>query len=290
MANIKDLKRRISSLRNMQKVMGAMNMIATIKLQKLFALQSSLHRFDAAVNAIARDIGAALKHTSHPVIDGYPTARKAHVLVLTADKGLCGAHNNSVQKAVDALAKTNLDEGVALEMSCIGSKGASYCRRRRYEIFQQTEMSDRLFNGNAVRQIISKIYLRFQDDDVQSIFMVYNRFVSMLHQETITTQLIPFSFPEDLQAEPAEMNFETEPPGERFIVTAAGLYLVYKLRVAVADSLLSEHAARMTAMENATNNSEDLINRYMTLQNRARQASITREIIEIISGKEASRG
>jgi F-type H+-transporting ATPase subunit gamma len=287
MANIKDLKRRIASLKNMQKVMGAMNMIASIKLRKLFALQGGLRSFEQALEAVARDIGRSLDRASHPALGGYPQLRSAHAVVFTADKGLCGAHNNNVQKAVDALAERLSREGIAIDFTCVGTKGAGLCRRRGYRVAWETAIGERELEMSALLAAAERAYERFLSGELQQIFLVYNRFVTTIHQETETSRVLPLPV-EGGQGRGSRAS--TEPAPEEFLPAAAGRYLAARVQAALANSRLSEQAARMTAMENATNNSEYLINRYVTLQNRARQAAITNEIIEIISGKEALDG
>ncbi len=287
MANVKNLSRRISSLRNMQKVMKAMNMIATVKLGKLFALQEPLGLFGVSRERIVSDLIDALVHRSHPAVAGYEATHRIHVVVFTADKGLCGAHNSSVQRATDALIDTNRRNRIEAELTCIGSKGSGYCSRKGYEIVHRSEIGERTFDLRALLNVTSSIYDRFRRGAVQAVYAVYNRFVSTLHQETMSARLVPLAPPDREEPRGQTPDFNSEPGIEDLADPAAELCLYFALQEAFANSLLSEQAARMTAMENATNNSEDLINRYVTMQNRARQDAITREIIEIISGKEA---
>ena len=290
MANLKDLNSRISVLKNMQKVMRAMSMIASIKLRKFFRLQASLALFDQALERIAEDVQQALKHSSHPLITGFPEAKKAHVIILTADKGLCGSHNSSVYKALDLLVRSREEHNMTVDVTCIGIRGANYCKRKEYDIYLHSESNERLISAASVMRIASKLFKRFLDNEVQEIYLINNCFISTLHQNTVTARLMPFTRALKKDEPRPEVNAATEPEPETFVVLAGGLTLYYKLMSALFNSYLSEQSARMTAMENATNNSEDLINHYVTLQNRARQAAITNELIEIVSGKEALKG
>ena len=270
----------------MQKVMRAMNMIASIKLRKLIAVQSSLTLFDASIEKIRSDIFNALQGSESPIIEGHRYLEKIHIVMFTADKGLCGAHNSSVQKAVARTVDESLEKGVQAEFSCIGNKGVHFCNRNEYEIFQQAESNERVLKREELEKISQSIFSRFIGNKVQKIFAVGNIFHSTLFQETATLQLLPFYQIGDEDHQP----METEPSGETLAETSAEIYLRFKLRSLLLNSYLSEHSSRMTAMENAKNNSEDLINRYTTMQNHARQASITNELIEIVSGKEAMKG
>jgi len=290
MANLRDLKGRISTLKNMQKVMRAMSMIATIKMRKLFRLQSSLTLFERSIEHISCDINKALKYSSTTLITGYKKVKKAHVIIFTADKGLCGSHNSSALKVLDVFVKNNTSNNVEVDITCVGNRGANYCKRKEYDIFQQVEINDRVLNAASVKQLASKILKRFLDNEIQEIHLIANYFISTLHQDTVVARLIPFDLHEKKGEEKNKLNAFIEPDPERFIVSAGELYFYYKLMSALFNSYLSEQSSRMTAMENATNNSEDLINHYVTLQNRARQATITNDLIEIISGKEALKG
>lgn len=290
MAGTKDLGQKIGSLRNMQKVMRAMNMIASIKLRKLMPLQEPLMIFSRSLDAVSQDLVNALQDSSHPVLDGRQEVKKVHIILLSADKGLCGSHNSSVQRSLDEMVGQQRGEGREIEVSCIGIKGANYCRRREYEVFQHTEINERSFLPEELKAIGDKIFARFMDDEIQEVHLIYNRFLSTIQQETETVQLLPI--PETISGKQKRSgeNAVLEPEPADFAPAAGALYLHYRLQAAVKNSLLSEQAARMTAMENATNNSQDLIEKYITLQNRARQADITNELIEIISGKEALKG
>jgi len=299
MSNIRDLGNKINSLQNMQKVMRAMNMIASIKLRKLISVQESLALFDKSIEIIRSDIFSALQESEHPLAEGYSRIKRIHIVLFTADKGLCGSHNSSVQKAAAALAEEHQKKGTQVEFSCIGNKGAHFCGRKEYEIFQQAEINERVFNREELKKISSSIFTRFLDNQVQKIYAVGNIFHSTLFQETATLQLLPFFQSRDSAAEKAgsqtpgssELRYmETEPSGDALALSAGELYLFYKLNSLLMNSYLSEHSSRMTAMENANNNSEDLVNKYITMQNHARQASITNELIEIVSGKEAMKG
>jgi F-type H+-transporting ATPase subunit gamma len=293
MANLRNLNQRITSLRNMQKVMRAMDMIATIKLRKLFRLQGPITRFDRAIDEIPLNIVRSLKHTVHPFIRGFKPEKKVHAVIFTSDKGLCGSHNNSIQKAMDVLMGECAEKGIEADVTCIGLKGANHCRRRGYTVRHQTESNERVLVPGALREISFNVFDRIKVNEIQKIYLVFNRFISTIHQETETALIVPFApvkAPKNPESVKGTTGFSTEPPQEEYISSATRLYLFYKIRAALAYSYLSEQASRMTAMENATNNSEDLINRYISLQNRARQSTITSEIIEIISGKEALKG
>ncbi|MBU1087929.1 MAG: ATP synthase F1 subunit gamma [Candidatus Omnitrophica bacterium] len=290
MANLKDLHSRIVTLKNMQKVMRAMNMIASVKLRKLVRTQTSLAFFEKSVAGIAGDIHQALKYSDSPLIAGYPDIKKSLVIIFTADKGLCGSHNSSVYKTLDLFIKGQKKNNIAVDVICIGLRGANFCKRRAYDIYYQTEINKRVFNPAAVLDLSIKISQRFLNNEIQEVQLIANYFISTLQQDTLISRLMPLSMPAGDKTNEADYEPIIEPEPKKFIALVQEQYLYYKLTAALVNSYLSEQSARMTAMENATKNSEDLINHYLTLQNRARQATITNDLIEIISGKEALKG
>jgi F-type H+-transporting ATPase subunit gamma len=289
MANIKELSRKTASLRNMQKVTRAMNMIATVKLRKLYSLQDPINHFAAAVESIAADMAGCLAHLAHPVIKGYRTTTREHVILFTADRGLCGAHNNSVQRELAAFMAELGKRNCTADVTALGLKGASFCHRKGYELHHHSEISDRVFGLEQLRTLADQIFGRFVAGEVQNVTMIYNRFVSTLQQVTVRKQLLPVRIADD-EREKRGGSAVTEPGAAAFAAAAGQRFLYYSLCAALYSSYLSEFASRMTAMENATRNSEDLIDRYVALQNRARQTAITNEIIEVVSGKEALEG
>lgn len=291
MSNIRDLGGKINSLKNMQKVMRAMNMISSIKLRKLYTLQDSLTLFSRSVDKIYLEAARVLADSSSPLAAGYKDITRVHIVMFTADKGLCGTHNSSIQKAVSQLIEENKNSGIELDVTCIGNKGINFCKRKGYEIYQQSEIGERVFNKEQLKIFSDNIMERFLNNEVQKVVVIGNMFYSTLHQETETKQILPFFIPErDDKEDERDLRFMTEPEGDLLAESVSRRYLYYKLQSVLLNSYLSEHSSRMTAMENATNNSEDLINKYISMQNHARQSAITNELIEIVSGKEALKG
>ncbi len=288
MSNVRDLSRKIHSLQNMQKVTRAMNMISSIKLRKFLALQNSAALFQKETDRIFREISALLKDSSHPVIRGYGKVSRAHMIIFSADKGLCGTHNSAILKAADSFAARMKKKGVELEFTCIGIKGINHARRAGWEILRKEENHERVMTREVLSEIAESVYRRFLSGEIQEVWVLGNRFVSTLQHYTDRRRLLPLPAYEG-EEQPAGF-LDSEPSGDELAAGYGENYLKDELRALLIHSALSEHSARLTAMENATNNSEDLINKYVTMQNHARQATITNELIEIVSGKEALKG
>ncbi len=290
MSNIRDLGRKISSLQNMQKVTRAMNMISSIKLRKLYALQGALEFFHTKTDEMKEDIIRCINGVSHPAIEGYSRVTKVHLVIFTADKGLCGTHNSSVIKEAEKFLSGQEEKGIQVEISSIGNKGTGFCRRKELDLYKSSEIAEKSFDTKALRLLSDEIYQRFMQEEVQEVYILGNIFYSALQQETELKQVLPLLSTVEKALPDEGCDMAIEPSGDSLAEKASSLFLKYKLESYLLNSLLSEHSARMTAMENATNNSKDLINKYMTIQNHARQAAITNELIEIVSGKEALKG
>lgn len=289
MANIREIAHKVSSLRNMQKVMRAMNMIASTKLHRILSRVPALHAFEEDTMALARDLAVACGESGSPLIGPLENCRQAGMLVFTSDKGLCGAHNNSVHRACVSLAASLKNQGVAVDSICIGTRGASFCRRNDMDIYMSVESNDRILTDAELRRIAETLIERIEKDEIQAVYAVFNSFVSPLQQIPRSLQILPLCSlaAEQTSESRSETGLTFDSAGSLSARSAVSTVLYFLLQCLLRHSHLSEYAARMTAMDNATNNSEDLIARYGAIRNRARQTAITNELIEIVAGKEA---
>ncbi|MDA3925819.1 MAG: ATP synthase F1 subunit gamma [Kiritimatiellae bacterium] len=292
MATARDLSYKIASLTNMQKVMNAMNMIASTKFRKLMMRMPAMEKFRNTVGIIRDDITSGLGSSTSAIIYQPEKVKNIHVIVFTADKGLCGSHNSSVLKALIKIFADENRKGVALDVTCIGARARNLCRKQNFKVCDEINSNEQHISDHALREIATKTIKRISEGEIDKVIIIHNHFVSTLLQQTKQLQIFPM-LPNNNEksGEPdksrVELSLETEPKPADFIIPAATLYLYYSMKIALTDSYLSEHAARMTAMENAKTNAADLIKRYVKIRNRARQSTITKELIEIVAGKEA---
>ncbi len=283
-----ETNQKISSLGNMQKVTRAMNMIASIRLRKLIARLEALSAFEKSLGDLLPLVVPVLSWESHPLVTGYADLGTVHFVTFTADRGLCGSHNNSVNKALDKLAAKVREQGASVEVTCIGTKGNNYARRKGYKVFHQTESGSQVLNTAAVEELADKLFHRFVDGQVQAVYFISNHFLSKIRQETQGRLVLPFAMPDlPLQERPPTPTIDLAP--QELALQGGRLLFRYFLALAVAHSALSEQASRMTAMENASKNAQDLTAFYTKVRNRVRQSNITSELTEIISGKEAMK-
>ncbi len=286
MASIRDLNHKIASLQNMQKVMSAMNMIASTKFSKLLTKQIALLKFGQSLEEMRKSLFLRISQSSTPIVAGYPDKKTVHIIIFTADRGLCGSHNNSIIKGLEKLiAKLDItpDE---FDVTSIGSRGAKFCRKREYNLYHSIDINDKTLQNSNILRIAQSTLERFNNGDIGSVYLIYNRFVSALTQDTTVEKMLPITIGKELIEQNRE-EVTSDVSDNELAKSAAPILTFYQLKTALSHTYLSENGARMTAMESASNNSQDLIERYGAIKNRARQTTITNELTEIVSGVEA---
>ncbi|HEV2911974.1 MAG TPA: ATP synthase F1 subunit gamma [Pyrinomonadaceae bacterium] len=295
MANLLDIRRRIKSIKNTQQITKAMKMVSAAKLKRAQDRVTTARPF---ANKMLEVLGELASHTDenfhHPLLDARGDERYLIVLI-TADKGLCGAFNTNLTKAAQAFIRENA--GKTVEMMPVGRKGRDFFRRRNVTFVQEyigMTGKGRVEYAEAV-ELARDVINRFTEDkELDKVFIIYNEFKSVLQQRVIVEQLLPVSrTPEPAAAADAtadatrpvtftEYIYE-QPPAEIFSRLLPRLIETQIFR-ALLESVASEHGARMTAMDSASKNAGELIGSLTLNMNRIRQAAITNEIIEVVSG------
>lgn len=298
MANLLDIRRRIKSVKNTQQITKAMKMLSAAKLKRAQDTVVSARPF---ANKMMEVLGELASHTDenfhHPLLDERGDERYLIVLV-TADKGLAGAFNSNLIKATQAFMRENT--GKEFVMMPVGRKGRDFFRRRNVEFLQEyvgLTGKGRVDYSEAV-DVAREVIKRFTEDEtLDKAFLIYNEFKSVLHQRVIIEQLLPVSRAAGGgdetnaatdTARPADLTdyIYEQPPAEIFSRLLPRLIETQIFR-ALLESVASEHGARMTAMDSATKNAGELIGTLTLNMNRIRQAAITNEIIEVVSGAAA---
>ncbi|HZN08899.1 MAG TPA: ATP synthase F1 subunit gamma [Pyrinomonadaceae bacterium] len=292
MPNLLDIRRRIKSVKNTQQITKAMKMVSAAKLKRA---QDRVVTARPFANKMGEVLGELAKRTDenfhHPLLDLRGDERYLLVLI-TADKGLCGAFNTNLTKAAQAFIKDHPDKKV--ELLPIGRKGRDFFRNRHATLVGEflgltgkgrVEFSEAL----DVARYIIKMYS--EDTGIDKVFLVYNEFKSVLSQRVVLEQLLPVSRakPDESEAKAATSLVDyiyEQPPAEMFGRLLPRLVETQIFR-ALLESVASEHGARMTAMDSASKNASELIDTLTLNMNRVRQAAITNEIIEVVSGAAA---
>jgi F-type H+-transporting ATPase subunit gamma len=292
MANLLDIRRRIKSVKNTQQITKAMKMVSAAKLKRA---QNRVVNARPFANKMTEVLGELAAQTSedfhHPLLDARGDERYLLVLV-TADKGLCGAFNTNLLKAAQVFLKENPDKKV--ELLAVGRKGRDFFRRRRDVVGEYVGLTGkgRVDFAEAL-EVADDVIKRFSEDEgLDKVFLIFAEFKSVLNQRVVVEQLLPISRTaetenSDPNAPAASQDYIFEqPPAEIFSRLLPRLVETQIFR-ALLESIASEQGARMTAMDAASKNAGDLISSLTLNMNRVRQAAITREIIEIVSGAAA---
>ncbi len=280
MANLLDIRRRIKSVKNTQQITKAMKMVSAAKLKRASDRVVNARPFANKMGAVLGELsGQTAEDFHHPLLD--PRGDQRYLLVLiTADKGLCGAFNTNLLKAAQNFVKEHPEQSI--DLLAIGRKGRDFFRRRRAEIVGEyvgLTGKGRVEFAEAL-EVAHDVIKRFSEDEaLDKVFLIYNEFKSVLTQRTTVQQLLPISHA-------ADSNDPGATPAEIFSRLLPRLVETQIFR-ALLESIASEQGARMTAMDSASKNAGDLISSLTLNMNRVRQAAITREIIEIVSGAAA---
>ena len=292
MPSLKALRTRIASVKSTQKITSAMKMVAASKLrraqQQAEAARPYAERMERMVRALSASV--ADSPTAPRLLIG-TGQDKVHLLIaVTADRGLAGAFNTNIGRATRLLARKLEAEGKTVKILTVGRKGRDYLRR---------ELSSRLLDGISfagkrrleftdAEEVSTRVTQMLAAGEVDVATLIYNRFKSVIAQEVTHQQIIPAPPPPEAQtADTGGASYEFEPDEETILARLLPQALAINLYRALLESAAGEHGARMAAMDNATRNAGDMIKRLTQNYNRARQANITRELIEIISGAEA---
>ncbi len=287
MATLRDIKRRIKAVKNTSQITKAMKMVAAAKLRKAQGRMLELRPYSDKIYEVLGNLSTAGDSSAHPLLA--KRERKAvEVLVLTSDRGLCGAFNSNILKAATAFINRLKQEGLEVNISAVGRKARDYYKRRDIPLRNSiTGISGKLDYGHA-KQIASDISENYIREIFDEVYLVYNEFKSVISQQVNIVKLLPFE-PEKREELPSE-----NPVSYIFEPSAAGLYTTLipkaaEIRIfrALLESQTSEEASRMTAMENASKNAEEMIQRMTLVANKVRQATITRELMDIVGGVEA---
>jgi F-type H+-transporting ATPase subunit gamma len=294
MPNLLDIRRRIKSVKNTQQITKAMKMVSAAKLKRAQERVLTARPF---ANKMTEVLGELAKRTDedfhHPLLDQRGDDRYLLVLI-TADKGLCGAFNTNLTKAAQAFIRENSDKNV--EILAIGRKGRDFFRNRRATIageFVGLTGKGRVEFGEALEVARDVIKRYVEDEGIDKVFLIYNEFKSVLQQRIVLEQLLPVARAktdeaESKSAQPVNLidYIWEQPPAEMFRQLLPRLIETQMFR-ALLESVASEQGARMTAMDSASKNASELIDTLVLNMNRVRQAAITNEIIEVVSGAAA---
>jgi F-type H+-transporting ATPase subunit gamma len=296
----KDVKNRISSVKNIQKITRAMEMVAAARLRRAEQRIEALRPYASAIRRMTRQAAEAAGNVPNlPILNEHESVNTVGLLLVTGDRGLAGAFNSQIVRAGVRVANEHEGEGRSMAWYASGRRGVSSLTFRGNDVVgSYTGFTDRPAYGDA-REIAQDLMTAYVDGDVDQVEIVYNHYISPLTQEVTRETLLPLQQATILEAESDEDEdedrpehralVEYEPDPEEILRRLIPAYVEISIFRALLESTASEHGARMTAMRNASENAGDIIKDLTLQMNRERQAEITQEILEVVSGAEGLR-
>ena len=291
MANLKSIRKRIVSVKNTQKITKAMKMVAAARLRRAQQAITELRPYAVKTHEVLSSVASrAGDEEIHPLL-ARRDVKKVLLVVLSSDRGLAGAFNANINKTGLRMWKELEAEGKEVSFAVIGRKGRDFFRRRDAKIeFDFTNVFEAL-NVAKAGEIGRAIVAEYKTDGFDQVLMIYNEFKSAISQNVVVESLVPIAVSEGVATgEGTSVDFIYEPNKRALLDQLLPMYVEIEIFRALLESVASEHGARMTAMDNATKNASEMIGRLTLVYNRARQAAITTELMEIIGGAEALKG
>ncbi len=292
MANLRDIKRRITSVKSTQKITSAMKMVAAAKLRRARQAIENARPYAVRMRSTLEEVSKGTLEETHPLLVVHEERKVLELIVVTSDRGLAGAFNSSVLKRVEAVLKDREDEFEKVGLTLLGKKANDYYSRRRADqiTFNSPVGGDVSYDQAA--DVAREVGRRYVAGELDEVILVFSEFISTMTQTPTATQLLPFQpleQPPETTGDPdgEALPFEIEPDPETLLAALVPKTIEVEVFRAMLENQAGEHAARMTAMEAATKNTEELIESLTLRYNRARQAAITSELVEIVTGAQA---
>lgn len=295
MANLKDIQRQIKSVSNTQKTTRAMKLVSTAKLRRAEELAKRSRLYAAKMNQVIAEIAGRIKCNKVGGIDNrcfveIEDPKTVDIIFVTADKGLCGGFNIQTIKAVKKLLAEHKAKNVKVRLRGIGKKGIEFFKYNEVELFDSVaNLSSKPDKERSDEFILSSIE-DFKDGKVDALYLVYNGYKNMITQELHVNKILPVDASQfecdEIEKSMLEIEAQDE---EKMLDSLVNRYVQYAMYYSLIDSVAAEHSARMQAMDTATNNAKDMVKTLKVQFNKARQAAITTELIEIISGVESMK-
>ena len=281
MANLQDIRRRIRSVKSIQQITNAMDMVATSRLRRAKEAANNNRPYAEKTAAVIRSVAAAATGIAHPLLEQHESGKHL-ILVMAADKGLAGAYSsNALKKAM-----TLVEDKSNTQIVTVGRKARDFFKNRSFDIISQRVGISERPKATHAQKIARTLISAFESGEIKEVYMVYTRFVSAITCVPEIVKLLPFAA-ESENAAHAQAQYIYEPNAEEVLGALLPQYLFTTIYAALLQSAASELSSRMNAMSNATDNAGELIGKLDLYYNKVRQAGITNEINEIVGGAEA---
>jgi F-type H+-transporting ATPase subunit gamma len=283
--NLKDIQRRIGSIKKTQQITRAMRMVSGAKLRRAQTASENARPYADRMRATVSQASQGLSEDAHPLFEQRKSVKKVEFLVATSDRGLCGGFNSNALKFADKLIAEREAEGCEVSITTAGRRGQDFFRRRRSGQLEGNYPQQGWATYAQATVIAKAVSGRFISGEIDEAFVVFNEFVTVMTQTPKSVRLLPFAA--DGETSGDTLRYEIEPDPETLLAVLVPKAVEVEIYRALLENQTGEHAARMAAMESATRNTEELVDKLTLQFNRARQAAITKELVEIVSGAEA---
>lgn len=289
MATLRDIKRKIDAVKKTQQITRAMNMVAASKLRTTQQQLDQFVPYATQLTEIMNRVAAGVEPEGFPLLMAHEEVVKVELISITADRGLCGAFNTNLIAAADKFIQEKEQEGLELSLTQLGRKGRDYFRRRKrpLRVFHEGMLNNPNYgDASALGQEVIDLFLSHEVDEV---YVCYAEFINIVTQRPVVKKLLPIA-PETMEDEEQEqelLEYIFEPSREGVLNDLLPNYINLQLLEILFQTAVSEHAARMAAMDNAVNNCKEMVRDLTLVYNKARQAAITAELMDIVGGVEA---
>lgn len=289
MPTIRDLRKRIRAIQSTKKITRAMKMVAAAKLRRVQDRMLNLRPYAMKMESVLLNLSRSVEMEVHPLLSLRPR-KTVEALVITADRGLCGAFNTNILRAGSNYINTLKKEGFEVSLSTVGRKARDFFRTRNMKVRKSwVGLSGKVTYGNAA-EIANDLIDNYINETIDEVILIYNEFKTLVSQKLSIVRLLPLGALESQGSEreiPTVTDFLYEPSKEELFKRLLPKHIDIQVYRALLESSVSEEAARMAAMENASKNCEELIAKVTLITNKVRQAMITKELMDIVGGVEA---
>ena len=287
MASVKDIKRKVSAVQKTKQITRAMNMVAASKFKSAQLKMENFRPYAGKFMDVLNSLALRVESMSHPLL-AVRDPRRIRVICMTSDRGLCGGFNTNLIKATERFMKDKVNDGKDVSLISVGRKGRDYFRKKANILAQKVDLLSK-FDMTLAVSIADEVITPFIKEEYDELYLIYNQFVNVSVQKPTVVRLFPLpSIGQDVDVDPDRLlDYSYEPSEEALMQRLLPMYVHVLVYRALLETSAGENGARMAAMDNATSNCEELISSLTLKMNKARQAAITAELMDIVGGTEA---
>ena len=288
MATLRDILRKIGAVKKTQQITKAMYMVAASKLRTTQGRMENFNPYAGKFAEVLGNLASGIDPEIHPLLVKKEEVSRVELLHFTADRGLCGSFNGNTVNAAEKWIKGQKDNGRDCSLTLVGKKGRDFFRKQGANITESHIQIYGKIDISFINQMTRGFITRYLSDEIDEVHMIYTRFISMAKQEPTLVKLIPIEPPQrEAGTEEKAAEYLCEPSAEELLIELLPKHINVQIYNAFLQNEVSEHAARMSAMDNATRNCREIVENLTLVYNKARQAAITAELMDIVGGAEA---